>query len=64
MTNIDSYKKKTKTGFEQTLTRFKAQNRKGCSLRSLYHKSKTDRVIVCSYNLIRLKAKAKNKTDQ
>lgn len=61
MSNIGSYKKKTKTGFEQTLTRYKAQNCKGCSLRSLCHKSKSDRIIERNHNLIRLKAKANKK---
>ena len=61
MTNIGSYKKKTKTGFEQTLTRYQAQNCNGCSLRSLCHKSKYNRIIERNYNLIRLKDKAKTK---
>ena len=60
MTNIGSYKKKTKTGFEQTITRYQAQNCNGCPLVSLCHKSKYNRIIERNYNLIRLKAKAKS----
>lgn len=59
MKNIDSYKKKTKTGFTQTITRYQAQNCKGCPLRSLCHKAKGNRVIERNYNLIRLKSKAR-----
>ena len=59
MTNIGSYKKETKNGFEQEIHRYQAQNCAGCPLRSLCHKSKTNRIIERNYNLIRLKAKAK-----
>ena len=59
MNNIGSYRKKTKTGFEQTVMRYQAQNCKGCPLRCLCHKSKTNRIIERNYNLIRLKSKAK-----
>ena len=61
MNNIGTYKKTTKSGYEQTITRYQAQNCKGCSLRSLCHKSKFNRIIERNYNLIRLKAKAKEK---
>ncbi|MFV0572464.1 MAG: transposase, partial [Xanthomarina gelatinilytica] len=59
LTNIGSYKRKTKTGFEQTITRYQAQNCSGCPLRSLCHKAKHNRIIERNYNLIRLKAQAK-----
>ena len=59
MTNIGSYKKKTKNGFEQEIHRYQAQNCNGCPLRSLCHKSKHNRIIERNYNLIRLKAQAK-----
>lgn len=59
MNNIGTYKKRTKSGYEQTITRYQAQNCKGCSLRSLCHKSKFNRIIERNYNLIRLKNKAK-----
>ncbi len=60
MTHIGSYQKTTKTGFTQTIHRYQAQNCKGCSLRSLCHKSKYNRIIERNYNLNRLKAKAKS----
>ena len=60
MANIGSYKKKTKIGFEQTITRYQAQNCKGCPLRSLCHKAKYNRIIERNYNLMRLKAKARS----
>ena len=60
MPNIGSYKKKTKTGFEQTITRYQAQNCKGCPLRSLCHRAKYDRIIERNFNLMRLKAKARS----
>ena len=59
MHNIGCYKKKTKNGFEQTITRYQAQNCNGCPLRSPCHKSKHDRIIERNYNLVRLKAKAR-----
>ncbi len=59
MTNIGSYKRKTKNGFEQELHRYQAQNCEGCPLRSLCYKAKTNRIIERNYNLIRLKSKAK-----
>jgi len=61
MHHIGSYKKKTKTGFEQTIHRYQAQNCQGCPLRCLCHKAKYHRIIERNYNLIRLKAKAKEK---
>ena len=61
MTNIGQFKKKTKTGYLQTYTRYQATNCNGCPLRSLCHKSKQNRIIERNYNLIRLKAKAKQK---
>lgn len=60
LTNIGSYKKKTKNGFEQEIHRYQAQNCQGCPLRSLCHKSKDSRIIERNYNLMRLKAKAKS----
>ena len=56
---IDTYKRNTKNGFIQEIHRYQAQNCKGCPIRTLCHKSKTNRVIERNYNLIRLKSKAK-----
>jgi len=61
MNNIGDYKRKTKNGHLQTYTRYKAQNCDGCPLRSSCFKAKGNRIIERNYNLIRLKAKAKQK---
>lgn len=59
MTNIGTYKRETKNGFEKEIHRYQAQNCQGCPLRSLCHKSIHDRIIERNHNLIRLKAQAK-----
>lgn len=51
MKNIGSYTKKTKNGFEQTITKYQAKNCKGCPLRGLCHKSKYNRIIEINHNL-------------
>ena len=61
MHNIGQYQKKTTNGYLQTYTRYQATNCNGCPLRGLCHKSKHHRVIERNHNLIRLKAKAKEK---
>lgn len=61
MTNIGEGHRKTKTGYLQTYTRYKAKNCKGCSLRSLCFKAKGDRIIEINYSLVRLKVKAREK---
>ncbi|WP_348737230.1 transposase [Tenacibaculum sp. 190524A02b] len=53
MKNIGSFSKKTKTGFEQTVTQYQAQNCKGCSLRGLCFKGKGNRIIQKNYNVAR-----------
>ena len=61
MRNIGQSKRKTKNGYLQTHTRYKATNCKGCPVRSLCFKAKGNRIIERNYTLIRLKAKAKQK---
>ena len=61
MHNIGQYQKKTTNGYLQTYTRYQATNCNGCPLNSLCHKSKHHRIIERNHNLIRLKAKAKEK---
>ncbi|MEH6656869.1 transposase [Leeuwenhoekiella marinoflava] len=61
MHNIGQYQKKTTNGYLQTYTRYQATNCNGCPLRGLCHKSKHHRIIERNHNLIRLKAKAKEK---
>jgi len=52
---------KTKSGYQQTYSVYQAQNCKGCPLRGVCHKSKTDRKIQINWNLKRLKDKARQK---
>jgi len=61
MHNIGTYKKKTKNGYLQSYTRYKASNCSGCPLRGCCFKAKGNRIIERNYQLIRLKAKAKEK---
>lgn len=59
--NIGVSKRTTKNGHLQTYTRYQASNCKGCPLRGSCFKAKGNRIIERNYNLIRLKAKAKEK---
>ena len=56
--SIDSYAKKTTTGFKQTLTRYQAKNCENCPIRAVCHKSKENRIIEVNENLNRLKQNA------
>ena len=59
MKNIGNLTKKTKTGFEQIVTQYQAQNCKGCPLRRLCFKGKGNRIIQKNYNVARHRKKAK-----
>ena len=59
--NIGTHERRTKNGHLQTFTRYQATNCKGCPLRGSCFKAKGNKVIERNYNLIRLKAKAKEK---
>lgn len=61
MEHIGSYLKKTTTGYEQKIDRYQAKNCLGCPLRSRCHKSKDNRIVERNHQLVRLKAKAKQK---
>lgn len=61
MENIGSYVRTTATGYEQKIDRYQAKNCVGCQLRSLCHKSKSNRIVERNHKLVRLKAKAKQK---
>jgi hypothetical protein len=50
MRNIGEYKRESRTGYEQTITRYKTQNCSGCTLRNTCHKSKGDRIIEVNHN--------------
>jgi transposase len=55
MENNHEICKTTKTGFEQTLSHYKAKNCQGCPLRSMCHQSKENRCIERNHNLERHK---------
>lgn len=58
MNNKGVHTIKTKTGFEQTITRYETDNCKWCRLRSECHKGKGNRIIEINHNLRRLKLRA------
>jgi hypothetical protein len=58
MKNIGGYTSKTKAGYEQTITRYQAQNCVGCPLRNECHQQQGNRIIEVNHNLNRLKHKA------
>jgi len=59
MQRIDTKKARTKTGFEQTLAVYRAQNCQGCPLRGSCFKSKGNRTIEINHAARELRAKAK-----
>lgn len=52
---------KTKSGYRQKYSVYKAKNCKGCPLRGVCHKSKTNRVIQINWKLKNYRAQAKEK---
>ena len=61
MSNIGTFKRKTKSGFEQTLTKYQAQNCQGCPLHTSCHKARTNRIIEVNHPLIRHRKLAREK---
>jgi len=59
MKNIGSHIKKNDNGFEQQITKYQAQNCKGCPLHALCHKSKENRIIEVNHRLNKHKQKAR-----
>jgi len=59
MRYIDQYKKKTPNAYEQTYSRYQAQNCQGCPLRGACHKSKTNRIIEVNHKLNAYKKQAR-----
>jgi glutathionylspermidine synthase len=51
--------RKTTTGFEQNVSRYRAENCEGCPLRGACHKSKGNRVLEVNHKLNDLKAAAR-----
>ncbi|MEJ0080232.1 MAG: transposase [Puia sp.] len=61
MKNMGSYKRKTNNGFEQTFTKYQAENCEGCPLKSECHQQKVNRIIEVNHNLNRLRSKAEKR---
>lgn len=59
MTNIGNRVRKTSTGYEQTYTRYQAQNCRGCPFRGACHKQQGNRIIDVNHNLRKHKEKAR-----
>jgi transposase len=59
MQKVAVYKKKTDAGFEQTISRYQANNCNGCPLRGACHKSKENRSIEVNHALNKHKQKAR-----
>jgi len=58
MKNIGSYTTTTKTGFKQTITKYKARKCAGCPLKDQCYQGNGDRVIAVNHHLNHLKQKA------
>ena len=63
MHNAGTVTKKTKTGFEQTITKYSAINCSNCPLNGICHKTKENRVIEINHKLNTLKKEAKQKLE-
>ena len=63
MHNAGTVTKKTRTGFIQTVTKYRAANCNNCPLHGVCHQSKANRVIEINHNLNALKREAKEKLE-
>ena len=63
MYNAGTVIRKTKTGFEQTITKYAATNCSNCPLNGSCHKSKGNRVIEINHKLNALKREAKERLE-
>jgi transposase len=61
MNNIGTSTRKNDSGFEQTISRYRAKNCQGCPLRGLCHKAKGNRIIEVNHNLNKHKQRAREK---
>lgn len=61
MEHIEDRKQKTNNGFEQTISRYQAQNCEGCPLRGGCHKAEGNRIIEVNHNLNRLRNREREK---
>jgi regulator of replication initiation timing len=61
MTQIGTFTKKTDNQFQQTITKYQAQNCEGCPLRGACHKQAGNRIIEVNMNLRLHKQKIREK---
>lgn len=61
MRHIEDRKQNTTNGFEQTISRYQAQNCEGCPLRGGCHKAEGNRIIEVNHNLNKLRNKEREK---
>ncbi len=61
MQKIATYKKRTRTGYQQTITKYQTSKCAGCPLQSQCNPNREFRTIEINHNLNRLKAKAENR---
>ena len=59
MHKVDTYKRKTDSSFEQTISVYQAINCNGCPMRGACHKSKENRTIEVNHTLNKYKQKAR-----
>jgi transposase len=58
MCNIGTHKEKNRSGYNQTITRYQAQNCNGCPMRGMCHKQKANRIVEVNHKLRKLKDQA------
>lgn len=61
MEKIAERQRETKTGYLQYYDLYQAKNCSGCPMRGACHKAKENRIVERNHNLVRLKARAKEK---
>lgn len=61
MKRLADIKRITDNGFEQTISRYRARNCKGCPLRCRCHKSRSERIVQVNHRLRKFKEKEREK---
>ena len=61
MEHVDSYQRETKTGYLQTIDRYRARNCSGCPMRGACHQGKGNRTVERNHNLARLRDTARER---
>ena len=61
MEHVGSYQRETKTGYLQTIDRYRARNCSGCPMRGACHQGKGNRTVERNHNLARLRDVARER---